>query len=203
MARNFPGPYSVDYTYTVSIASQVLEHHFEVNCAVIGSPAVGAVPGSIAVQTKSGASLALLTAVNDIWNIYRTGLNTVVSICTGWTLWRYEPDSLARDFITASTVTNPQGTQAGQAIPAGQQKLTFRTAEGGILQINQLEGAAGGTSIGPLVPAGTGTWDKVIASYLLSSSGWVIARDDSFPVAANKIALGQNEAVFRKRYRNI
>jgi hypothetical protein len=203
MARNWPGPYSVEYKYVISSGGVSMEHSLELNCAVIGSPAVGAVPGSIAVQTKSGASLALLTAVNDVWNIFRSGLGgSGVATGTGWTLWKYVPNSLAKDFITAGSMTNPLGSAAGQAVVAGQEKLTFRTANGGILQVNMLEGNTGGTAIIPLIPAGTGAWSVVMASYLLSSSGWVIARDDSFPVAALNRALGQNEAVFNKRYRN-
>jgi hypothetical protein len=203
MATNFPGPYSVEYKYAVSNGVQTLVHSLELSCAVIGNPAVGSVPGSIAVQTKSGASLALLTAVNDVWNIIRTGLNLTVATSQGWTLWKYQPNTLAKDFISAGTVTNPGGTASGQAIVAGQQKLTFRSANGGIMQVNLLEGAIAGTAVTPLVPAGTGAWHVVLASYLLSSSGWVIARDDSYPVAALNVAFGQNEAVFNKRFRYV
>lgn len=202
MATNFPGPYSIEYKYSVTNGSQALTHSLELSCAIIGNPAVGTVPGAIAVQTKSGASLALLTAVNDVWNIIRTGLNTVVAVNQGWTLWKYVPNTLARDFITAGTVTNPQGTQAGQAAMAAQTKLTFRSANGGILQTNLFEGSLGGTSVSTLIPAGTGQWQVVYAAYLLSASGWVIARDDSYPVAALNVSLGQNEAIFNKRYRN-
>lgn len=200
MATNLPGPYSVEYRYNVTLGSLTLEHSLELSCAVIGTPIVGASPGSIAVQTKSGASLALLTAVNDVWNIVRTGLNTGV-VCNGWTLWRYVPGTLAKDFITAGAVTNPAGSQSGTATAAAQTKLTFRLAAGGIMQTNLLEGAVAGNTKTTLVPASTGTWDKIYAAYVLSASGWVLGRDDSYPVAALNISLSQNEALFKARYR--
>lgn len=201
MATNFPGPYEVEYKYSVTINSLTIVHSLALSCAVIGNPAVGSVPGSIAVQTKSGASLALLTAVNDVWNIVRTGLSSSGVSCLSWTLWRYVPNTLAKDFITAGQVTNPAGTQGPAAVAAAQTKLTFRSANGGIFQTNLLESSNSNVTIGPLIPAGTGAWQVIYAAYALSSSGWMIARDDSYPVAALNVAFGQNEALFNKRYR--
>ena len=200
MPTNLPGPYSVEYQYNISINSQTITHSLELSCAVIGAPAVGTVPGAISLQTRSGASLPLLTGVNDVWQIVRTGLNSVAS-CVGWTLWRYVPGTLAKDFITAGTVTNPLGTQSGTPTAAAQTKLTFRTAAGGILQTNLLEGAFSGNTKATLIPAGTGAWQVIYAAYLLSASGWVLGRDDSYPVAALNVSLSQNEALFKARFR--
>lgn len=202
MTTNLPGPYSVDFVYATGISGLTINHHLELSCAVIGTPAVGATPGSIAVQTKSGASLALLTAVNDVWGIFRQGLASAGVVCQGWTLWRYVPGTLARDFITAGVVTTPLGASGVAPVPAAQTKCTLRSANGGILQVNMLESSVSGVSSSPLVPAGTGAWQVVMAQYLLSASGWVIARDDSYPVAALNVSFGQNEALFNKRYRN-
>lgn len=201
MAINLPGPYEVDYSYTVTVSSVPLTHHFAVSCAVLGTPAVGSTPSSVLVANKGGGSQALDAAANSLWNYYRPNLQGVSVVSPGYTLWRYVPGTLERVFITSGTLTNPTGSSANPTIAASQVKLTMRTAAGGILQINQLEGATSGSVVTPLIPAATGAWYVVLAQYLISSAGWVLARDDSYPIAGLNVAFGQNEAVFKKRYR--
>jgi hypothetical protein len=78
--------------------------------------------------------------------------------------------------------------------------FTFRTLEGGLMKINIEEGnRASGISIA--AGALTGTEADFVA-YVVSDDGWFLGRDTSYPIAALYLHPGQNEAIFKARYRS-
>lgn len=189
---NFPGPFAVEFKYL----ALTREHSAELNCVAIGNPPPGTPVASITLATKSGGSVSLQTGVQNFWNFYRGGHGTATSLLE-WILWRYTDASYEKTFIASGTVTNPLGA-AGTAQPARQEIATMRSAGGGIMRIEWMEGIVTGDTQQALVPSGSGSYYQQVAAYLLSSEGWAIARDNGFPIAGLRRSLGQNEAIWRK-----
>lgn len=190
---NWPGPYSVEFTYL----ALTREHSHELNCIAIGDPPPGTAIASITLATRSGGSVALQTAVQNYWNWYRQG-HAVATALLSWTLWKYNIGTLEKTFVNAGTVTNPLGS-AGTAVPFWQDIATFRTAGGNILNVTWMEGNSGGLNDSVvLVPNPLGNAYQKVASYLLSSEGWAFGRDDTWPIASLKRSSSQNEALWRK-----
>jgi hypothetical protein len=189
---NFPGPYSVEFVYQ----ALTREHSMELNCAAIGNPPPGTAVASITLATKGGGSIALQTGVQNFWNFYRLG-HGVTSSLLEWRLWKYTTGTYEKAFVAGGTVTNPLGG-AGSANAMRQAIASFRTASGGIMYVEWLEGNTALDTSVVLTPSGVGAYQQQVASYLLSSEGWAIGRDDSFPISALKFSQGQNEALWRK-----
>jgi hypothetical protein len=137
---------------------------------------------------------------NQIWSFYRANYHTSIS-AIGYTLWKYVPGTLAKDYVSAGTVTTPLGTSGVAVIIAGQCTLTFRTANGGVLKCVFIEGSSGGDTRATLLPNAAGTATQRIAAYILSADNVALGRDDSYPVAAMRDSRGQNEKIWRKIYR--
>lgn len=194
---NLPGPYQVDYEYQVD----TLTHHKRFNCIVIGNPTVPTPVASLQLATKGGGNVSLQTGIDNYWNNARLGYSTTTSILSV-TLWRFLPGTLNKDFIASVTVTNPLGNGGGSYSAAHQTTLTFRTAGGSIMKDVFIEDTSGLSTRIVLIPSGAGTYGQRAAAYWLSSEGWAIGADDTYPVSALRSSAGQNEAVFNKRFRN-
>jgi hypothetical protein len=192
LMASWPGPYAVEFKYSVLTR----EHSHEVNCVAVGNPPPGTAIGSISLATRSNGTVLLQTAVQNYWNWYRGGHATSCSLLS-WTLWKYTVGTLEKTFVNAGSVTNPTGA-TGTPIPAQQVVLSFRTAGGGIMNIEYMEGYDNRTSSTPFVANATGTYFEKVGAYVLSSEGWLFGRDDTWPIATLKISGGQNEALNRK-----
>ena len=189
---NLPGPYSVEYKYQALLR----EHSLELNCIAVGNPPPGTPIASISLATKSGGSILLQTAIQEFWNFYRQGHGNTTSLLEA-TLWKWPGTGAKKIFVASTTVTNPLGG-GGTASAARQAVVSMRTAGGSRFYVNWLEGVSVLDTQIPLVPSGVGVYYQQVAAYLLSANGWVIGRDDSFPVNALRVSFGQNEAVWRR-----
>lgn len=198
MARNFPGPYEVEFKLSVS----GLTHAVRIGCMVQGDPSPGTPIASISVLQKNGIYTGLQSAVNAYWSIVRAHyrVNEGVISCE---LYKYQSNSFQKDFITAMTVANSSGARQAGASPnqAGQATMTWRTGSGGIAKMILLETDLVSNSQVIWTPGATDMGNKVL-SYFAGVEGWMLARDNSFPVVGLRSNYGQNEAVWRKRFRN-
>lgn len=199
MAINLPGPYEMDYEYIVSN----LTHHMRVNCIAVGAPVPGSTFASILLQTKGGGTVDALTATGNFWSFIRPLVSTTVTVAQV-TLWKYLPGTFEKTFIAAREANLLAGTNVSTPRLAGEFTESFRSANGGMMYIRIEEHAenVGVFQRASLIANAGGSGTQQLAAYVVSSAGWMIARDDSFPVAPYSLLLGQNEAVFKKRYRN-
>lgn len=202
MAINYPGPYEVEFVYRVTIGTVTLPHYLRVNCAVVGSPAPGTAMSTINVMTKAGTPASLNTSIQTFWNWYRYQLGTTVTVDAP-SLFKYTPGTFEKTFIAAyDGAALGNGAGASGIGDSHQMTQSYRTANGGILKLTWLEDTNGTlVNQATLVANAAGSNDQRLAAYMLSSAAWIIARDDSFPVAPLKQSFGQNEAVFRQRHR--
>lgn len=201
MAFNYPGPYEVEIEYTTPISGVTLPHSLKVNCAAIGTPAPGSPASAISLQTRSGTPALIQTCVDGLWAFLRPMLHTSV-VAAVWTLWRYPvAGSFAKDFITSGTLTNPAGTAAAVPTAAFYGIFKFRSAGGGTMGITLLESVHSQKTKIPLTANVSGNDNQKLAAYVISTAGWMIARDDSFPIVPTTLSQGENERLFRQRFR--
>lgn len=194
---NLPGPFQVDYEYQASS----LTHHKRFNCMIVGNPTVPTPVGSLSLATKSGGTVTLQAGVDNYWNLARVAFHTSVAVLSV-TLWRFLPGTLNKDFIASITVANPLGTSGTSPQDAHQTTLTFRTAAGSIMKDVFIEDSSTAKTRAVLIASAVGDAYQRCAAYWLSAEGWALGADDSYPVSALKRSGSENEAVFKKRYRN-
>ena len=195
MAINLPGPYEVVYKYV----TDGLTHEAKVNCVALGDPGLGTPEASINFQTIGGTGAPMSDCISDFWAFYRM-LLPVATVSAGAELWRYTPGTFQKQFVTAHIGSLLQGN-APAYVAARQDVFSFRTANGGIMKINILETSNTSDLVTPLVANAIGSDSQKMAAYIISSAGWLLARDDAFPIAPLNWSNGQNEAVWRKRKR--
>lgn len=195
MAQNFPGPYGVEIEYIVDGVT----HNHEVNCSVQGSPAAGVDMTTLTVDTKDGVGANLAINVSDYVDEMRKNYNVAVQF-SQYTLWKYDALSTARNFISSEAL-GVLGTNVSPTVPAQQMTQTYRTAEGGIMRIVLLEHVYDSQGQSALA---TNTQDGIqtMKNIIVADSNWILARDTSYPIAPLGLSFGENERVWRKRYRS-
>lgn len=195
MARNFPGPYELEYTLLIS--GRVSLIRYSVN--VTNNPPVGAPLSDFLLRLKNTTTRNAQQCANEFWARVRGIYNNSVT-CTGVTLWRYQSNSLAKDYMTASTVANPTGLSTQPTNLGGQVIMTFRSGSGGIAKLVFLETPYTSNGIESYSATAT-TPHQLVAQYAVSGDSPIIARDNGFLVTGIRILFGQNEAIWRRRYR--
>lgn len=197
MASNFPGPYAVEMVYTVG----GLTHRMLLNCDVSGSPAPGTDVSLISVLDADGTLINLDDAVTSFVALLAP-LYDGASDFVEYILWEYTPGTFDRDYISGNSL-GTAGSNVGSYAPAKYRKFSFRTAGGGIAYVTLLESIVDGNtqqSYPYTSPASNAIADFVTGTG--TNSGWILGRDNTYPVSSLRLSDGQNEAVFRKRFRN-
>ncbi|MGH9993576.1 MAG: hypothetical protein ACREAZ_13270 [Nitrososphaera sp.] len=200
MVTNFPGPYEVRILYDTTPTGQPrLFHQQRLNVALVGTPAPGTPFSAITAVTRGGVSTPTLSAAVDAW---LTLMQPIFHTTSGFglvELWKYTPNSFEAQFISSYNSALIAGTSPSVSGVAQQDVYTFRTLEGGIMRINFMEGINRPYQK-QLYPTLTGAIDAVFA-FIIGTTNWILARDTSYPFAALHYLAGQNEKLFRIRFR--
>jgi hypothetical protein len=183
-----------------SIRVDGILHHLRINCSASGTPAAGTPMASVLLNNVGGTTQTAAISLNGFWNFIKPLFHTGVS-CEDVTLWKYVTGTTIKNFIAADVPTTPAGTSATAYSPAQQFTMTFRTAAGGIAKNVLLETSTGGNAVANLTANAAGNNQQKVAAYWLSTAGWMIGRDDTFPVSPLRYANTQNESIYRKRFR--
>jgi hypothetical protein len=193
MSLNFPGPWQLDILYQYS----GVDHHMKLNIDVSDGGDVGADFSTIVVKTKGGGTNYLDLATDDFIALIAPYFEDAVQFVTA-DLYFCVPDSFERIWHSAYGI-GVAGDSASPTSPASEAILTFRSEEGGILKITMEEvwvTVFGKTNLS----AGTGI-TAALRDYILGDDSIVLARDTSYAVAPLHLLYGQNERIFRLRYR--
>lgn len=194
MPENYPGPFEVELIYTAG--GDV--HTARLNCNTgTGVPAVGTSPASINLLCADGTNKVLQTAVAEYGSLIANWLSTGDSV-DSFDFYAYPTPNGARQYVT-SGILNISGTHANPAVLAHQQTFTFKTGEGNTMRTVLLETVIDGNvreaySI-LTVP------EQTYMDYVSADETWIMARDTSYPIVPLAMTGGQNEALFKKRYR--
>lgn len=199
MALNFPGPYAIEVNYSTSSATVTIQHKMLLSLQLQTDPNVGDLFSTMNVKLINGTFVALDVAVENLLTVLVTRFQTTTTV-DFVDLWKYTPLSFQRTFVSSYSPTANAGTSAGTTNPAQYELYTWRTMEGNVMRLTLLETVSVDQTqkgyVG-LVPGQQNIVDFIQAP----TSGFVLGRDTSYPVSFIRASFGQNEALFRKRFR--
>lgn len=201
MAVNFPGPYEVRIFYTTNPTSLgPLTHQMRLNLRIDGTPAPGTPFTSIDALRRDDSPFPLdgeiddwVTAISPLW------VNSPANTIDYAELWKYEPESFDASYISTYSIAHTC-TGATACTPAGQAMITFRTSGGGVLKINFLECEIG-LGVKDALPFSNADADAVADAVVAGTFPW-LGRDGTYPFACIALWPGQNEALFKRRFRD-
>jgi len=197
MATNFPGPYQIDLNYTCG--DPALSHIMRLNCDLDADPPVGTDFSFMNVITRDLSALTLDAAVDAFVAKLIPLFASADATIDNADLWKVQEGTFVREYRSSYDISTP-GTHAGATGLASEKIFTFRTLEGNIMKI-YLEEAVGviNTAV-TYASLGAGV-EQDLFDYVASPSAWILARDTSYPWFPLKYNGGQNESLWRKRYR--
>lgn len=200
MALNYPGPYGLRMFYSTIVSNVIIQHVAQYNIDLVEDPApVGDPFSGYTAITRDAANMAL----DDYCDAWVALLRPIFSNAAGNTidyfeLWRYEPESFDATFLSSYSI-GLAGTSASALVVAAQDVWTWRTGEGGVMKLNFMETVhvAGVADTPPLASA------PLIAIYdfVIGPDNAFIGRDGGMPFAMIARYPGQNEALFKQRFR--
>lgn len=200
---NYPGPYQVRMFYsTTPTGFPTLQHQARYNIDLTPSGAIA--PGTLfsAISIKRRDAVAeTLQAYVDRWVVLvkammATAANNTIDYAE---LWYYDPGTFNAAFVSAYAI-NVAGTNAGTATGAAEKIMTFRTIQGGTMRLHFEEMAASSGGAPDTPPFALGPDDAIQVMVSGVTNAWLGA-DTSYPFATIALYPGQNEALFKKRFR--
>lgn len=199
MAINFPGPYQLRIFYSTTVSSVVFEHMQALNIDCSPAPAPGDAFSAIQPVYPVGTTFTDLADMVDAYVADIKALfSTTGSSINRAELWEYDPGTFDASFVSSYTIS-VAGTSVSGTQPAAQSIVTMRTNQGGVFKFVLMETvvAFAATDPGAISPAALETVIAKIESgeypFLGRDGGWPFARIAHYP--------GQNENLFKRRYR--
>lgn len=195
---NFDGQYEVRLIYdTAPTGFTLMEHTLTFDVLPIGAVPAGTDFSDVEITQRNGLTTTLDVAV-DAFVAGWIPLYPVTSAMIRAELWFIPEGTFAGTFIAVYPI-DEVGSNASTNTVAQQATYTFRSIGGGSARIQLMEPTIAGNSK-TSYPYGTAILNA-IPDLLTSNSGFVIARDNTFIFANIHLSLGQNERLFRKRFR--
>lgn len=197
----YDGQFELRYFYATVLSGLSLNHRFtiDVKINVLSAPEPGEPFSAWPTVLGSGAAGTLDTAANDLLDLLLPFWRPTTEF-SRVELWRYFPEpSTDADFMSVLELAEPGTAAAGTDVAAQQETMTLRTLGGGIMRVQLMECVSTLTSKQnpPFSPAHF----DALRTYLIGTAHPFVGRDDSRPLAAIAWGSGQNEKLFRKRFR--
>jgi hypothetical protein len=200
MAINFPGPQQLRIYYTVDAESLgPVQHVMNLNFEASETPPPGTEFADIDVPGRIVAIHPLSTLVSELGVLLKALLSADDATLDHAECWNFEPGTFDATYVSSLTI-GIAGTSIVSAVAAAQITYTFRTQEGGIMKLSVMEGSQAHDA--PFAYADMNAANQDWVDYFTDdASSFFLARDTSWPLAFLKMFPGQNETLFRKRYR--
>jgi len=199
MAKNFPGPFEVRIFYTTTLSTIPLTHemrlNFDPNAAVAPGTDFSLVPVVNHLGSVSDLETELLAWIALMAPIYHNSATFDFAEC-----WEYTPLTNDAKFVSTYDISDV-GTSSTQSFNSGQAMFLFRTREGASMRINLMESII--VSGQPRAGSALVTAEANLVNYVIDPAvgGYWLGKDTSYPFAFTRLFPGQNEAIFKKRFR--
>lgn len=194
---NFDGLNEMRIHYTVDVGGVELPHQqtFDVKLSEVYPP--GTPWAEIEVSNQVGGSTPAQTFINAylvlVGELYNTAVN-FVSV----ELWSIPEGTFDATFISSNSIGDP-GASVAPSVAAQQCIFTFRTLAGGIMKLYFMETVIS-SQLKLSYPTDTASIDAIFA-FVIASEQPFVGRDNTRPIAPLNFSPGQNEAVWRRRFR--
>jgi len=198
---NFDGLWELRIFYTTTPTGFTpLEHRHTIDVAV--QPDDGVSPGdpfsAFYVDARSGATFSLGDWTDD----YVTGLKPFFHTSVDFSraeLWKIPEGTFDATFWSTYDLST-NGTSATASAPANQVTMTFRSATGGGARIQLMETSLNGDSKVSFPSSNTPA--NTLSSFAIDPDSPIKARDNGYLIGRINLAIGENEKLWRKRFRS-
>lgn len=195
---NFDGLWEMRLFYTTTPTGfPALEHRLTLDLRVLEGNEPGDPPELFEVSPRVGAPLPFTDWVDDLL----AGVVPLLASSTDITraeLWRADEASLDFLFYTVYDI-GANGTSANPSLPAAQLTMTFRSALGGSGRFQLMESVVGGDSKTSFPTANAAA--NTLSAFIIAPASPILARDNAFFIGRINLCLGENEKIWRKRFR--
>lgn len=198
---NYDGRHELRFFYTTTLNSRALTHRHTIDFD--GSPYNSVDPprdfASTTVTTHGDDDVSLASMVDDyvalLLPFWRP--TTEFARCE-W--WRYgaEPSEDAV-FMGVHDILEPGTAASGVDIEAQQATITYRLVGGGVMRQQLMEVFVAGNGY-QTFPTAVAIVNN-LSAYIRGTSHCFLGRDNTRPIATIGLGLGQNERLWRKRFR--
>lgn len=194
---NFDGVYELRFKYDVTIGTQLVSHVLTQDVNLVEPVLPGTPFNEIETQGHNGTTSTLDTEVEGFIDAIAPQMSNATDFTTV-ELWKYPPEGFDAVFygVYASGVS---GTNVNPAQAAHYDIFTFRTLGGGIMRLTLLESTNSANNVQSFPTASTVA--NALFNYITNLSRPWVGRDNFRPLAALKWSQGQNEAIWRRRFR--
>jgi hypothetical protein len=195
MTVNFPGPYELRVNYTVD----TFDHVLKLNVKALANPTPGTPFSGIDIDDDVLGSVDLATATDELIDLLQPLFKSTDCTFTTAELWKNIPLTYQATYVSSYDI-NLAATGGAGTVTAGEVIYTFRTYEGGIMKVYLEEANR--------VMGGSRTYTQLtgdeqdLVDHIIAPNARYVGRDTSSPFAFLKLHPGQNEAIFKKRYRS-
>jgi hypothetical protein len=193
MVAYYPGPYEIEFVYQVND----LNHQQRFNVTLDDLGMVGDDFDSFTAFAKDGSSIQLDTAVDTYIALVIPEYHTS-SVWLSATLWEYVPMSYVKEFVAEYEI-GEDGTSSSATVEANQETFTYRTAGGSNMRMTLLETRLTGYGVVPIAELAGGL--LALGNHFVADTCIFHGRDNTFAASRLNHLVGQNEAVWRTRYR--
>lgn len=198
MSENYDGLYEVTIFYdTTPSGHPLLEHTLTFDVEPTAPPEAGEAFNFINVAVRSGSPILLADAV-DAFVAGMIGLYPSSATIIRAELNHIPEGTYAKTFISAYGIDEPGVNGTGSQV-AKQATYTFRSIGGGSGRLQFMESSITLDSRSSY-PYGSAALNA-LPDLVTSNSNFILARDNSFMFANLHLSSGQNERLFRKRFR--
>lgn len=198
----YDGTFELTYYYATVLSGLSLPHRLTIDVK-LDTFSQTVTPGmpfdAILTILGSGSGSTLDIAANDLLDLLLPFWRPTTEF-SRVELWKYgaEP-STDKTFLSVLELAEPGTAAAGSDTAAQQETMTLRTIDGGTMRVQLMEPVSSLTSKQnpPFSPAHF----DALRTYLIGTNHPFVGRDNTRPLAAIAWGSGQNEKLFRKRFR--
>jgi len=194
----FDGIWEVRVNYQGLVGTQTLPHVLTFDVQLAASPDPGTEFADIPTLNHDLSEGTLKAVMDDFMDKILDFFPDEITFLTA-ELWKY-PEGEYDGVFYGVYALSLDGLHTGTMNVAGYSILTWRSIAGGIMKIYLLETAVAGNGV-TAYPTGNTLYDLLFTHFTRVDKPFV-ARDNSRPIAPLKLSQGQNEALWRRRYRS-
>lgn len=195
---NFDGEYELRIFYTSQPAGFAeIEHRHTIDVNVNNWPEPGTEFDSVFVERRDSTTSSLEVIVDEYVALLLVLFAQTQTINRA-ELWHIPEGTTNGQYISSYPI-GESGTNTADENPAYQGTLTFRSIGGSTMRVQLMELPLASNLREPY-PTGNAMLNNIFA-YVAGTTSGFLARDNTPPFAPMNYSGGQNEALWRKRYR--
>lgn len=198
MVLNFDGVYEMRFFYTVTTSEGAEDHRMSLDVLLDGDINPGDAFDNASLMLRTGTSVQADTYITGTFVPLLTPCFNAQAEFSRVELWKIPEGTYNGQFLSVLEIgevgTNPSPTQ-----PAQQTTFTFRTRNGGNGRVQLMEASFSGNArqSPPFISAAAND----LSNHIVSAACPFVGRDNSYFIARIAQSDGQNEKLWRKRYR--